>query len=102
MTIATKSTRKTSARKKAARPAPKAPRKASGQRPDGLRPGSKQALLIDSALAAGPSGTTEAELCKKIGWTKCATTLRRVAARVGAHVERKDHRFVVLLKKGSA
>lgn len=64
-------------------------------RKDGLREGSKQAKLIDAALAAGKKGIAEADLCKKLGWKRCAVTLRRVCARVGARIERVDGRFVV-------
>lgn len=68
-------------------------------RPDGLRRGSKLALLLDAAAAAGKAGATEAELCKKLGWKACAVTLRRVCDRVGAKCERKDGKFVVTLAK---
>lgn len=72
---------------------------AASSRPDGLRAGSKQALLLDAAVAAGSIGATEAELCKKLGgWKKCAVTLRRVCEKVGAKVERVEGRFVVTQK----
>src|SRR5581483_9945078 len=85
--------------KKAAAPAAKAnARTPVSARPDGLREGSKLAKLLDTAVAAGPAGMTEADLCKKIGgWKACAVTLRRVCERVGAKCERKDGKFVVTL-----
>jgi len=102
---------------KKAAPAPKSakPKKATAKsaqtnartpvvaRPDGLRLGSKLAKLLDAAVAAGPEGSTEKDLCKKIGgWEACAATLRRVCARVGATCERKDGKFVVTLPKAKA
>lgn len=60
-----------------------------------LREGSKQAKLYEAALAAGSKGATEADLCRKLGWKKCAVTLRRVCERMGATVTRVDGRFVV-------
>lgn len=66
------------------------------ERADGLRPGTKLAKLLDAAVGAGEAGTTEKDLCKKLGgWKSCASTLGRVCARVGATIERKDDRFVV-------
>jgi hypothetical protein len=95
-------TKKTST-KKAAKAKARTPVKAAAKttgRPDGLRTDSKQAKLLDAAVAAGAKGSTEAELCKKLGgWKKCAVTLRRVCEKVGAKVERADGRFVVTLKK---
>lgn len=81
-------------RTKAPQPAGKTER-----RPDGLREGSKGALMLDTAVAAGTKGITESDLCAAIGWKKCAVTLRRVCAQVGAKCERKDGKFVVTLKK---
>lgn len=62
--------------------APKAAPAASAGRPDGLRPGSKQAQMLDMVLA--PTGATEAEICKALGWKKCRVTLKRVCEKVGA------------------
>lgn len=55
---------------------------APGARPDGLRPDSKQAVMLDLALAEG--GATEKAICEKLGWKKCRVTLKRVADKVGA------------------
>jgi Protein of unknown function (DUF3489) len=54
----------------------------SSERPDGLRPGSKQAMMLD--LAMMPGGKTEAEICAALGWKKCRVTLKRVCDKVGA------------------
>lgn len=86
----------------AAKPAAKAPAKAPAKakkssgvevRPDGLRVGSKSALMLDLALAAGKGGITEEAICKKLGWKHCAVTLRRVCERVGVKLSRKDGTF---------
>lgn len=80
------------AKKPAGKPATKTPRKGkaaaenartpAGARPDGLRPGSKQAQMLDMVLA--PTGATEAEICRALGWKKCRVTLKRVCEKVGA------------------
>lgn len=75
--------------------------RAAGPRADGLKPGSKLAKLYDAAVAAGAEGVTEEQLSKKLGWVKCASTLRRVCDRVGASIERKDGRFIVKRAKGA-
>lgn len=51
-------------------------------RPDGLRTGSKQAVMLDLALAEG--GATEKAICTQLGWKKCRVTLKRVCDKVGA------------------
>lgn len=58
-------------------------------RPDGLRPGSKQAIMLDLALR--DEGATETAICKKLGWKKCRVTLKRVAEKVGAKLESKKN-----------
>ena len=94
----TKKTTKKAPAKKTAKPAPKkkslitrildstvnAGGDATGgaARPDGLRTGSKQAIMLDLALASG--GATEEAICKELGWKKCRVTLKRVADKVGA------------------
>lgn len=74
----------------------------SSTRPDGLKAGTKLAKLLDAAVDAGAKGSTEAELCRKVGWVKCMATLRRLCDRVGAKLDRKDDgRYVVVLKKAA-
>ena len=58
-------------------------------RPDGLRPGSKQAIMLDLALR--DEGATEMTICKKLGWKKCRVTLKRVAEKVGAKLESRKN-----------
>lgn len=65
-----------------------APATVSG-RPDGLREGSKQALMLDMALA--PEGATEKAICAKLGWKKCRVTLKRTADKVGAKIEARKN-----------
>lgn len=76
--------------------------KPTGDRPDGLKAGTKLAKLLDAAVAAGPKGSTEDDLCKKLGgWKKCRVTLRRVVERVGGKLTTVDGRLVVTLKKAA-
>lgn len=74
------------AAKKAAKPTAKAAAKktskVAGERPDGLRPGSKQAMMVDMVLRK--EGATEAAICAKLAWKKCRVTLKRVCDRIGA------------------
>lgn len=58
-------------------------------RTDGLRPGSKQAIMLDLALR--DEGATELAICQKLGWKKCRVTLKRVAEKVGARLEQKKN-----------
>ena len=58
-------------------------------RPDGLRPGSKQAIMLDMVLRE--EGATELAICKKLGWKKCRVTLKRVAEKVGAKLESRKN-----------
>lgn len=92
MAKTTKKTPPKAAKKPAGKPAPKkapktpaaakaAPAAPDG-RPDGLRTGSKQAQMLDMVLA--PTGATEAEICKALGWKKCRVTLKRVCEKVSA------------------
>jgi hypothetical protein len=80
---------KTATKKSTAKPAVK------NGRADGLRDGSKLALLIDTAVAAGKKGIAMKELAKKVGWERCADTLRKTCKRIGAKLEEKDDRVVV-------
>lgn len=52
----------------------------------GFRTGSKQAVLLSMAVAGW---TTEAAICKKLGWKRCRTTLARVVERAGLELERR-------------
>jgi len=61
--------------------------KAGAARTDGLRPGSKQAIMLDMVLNA--DGATENAICAKLGWKKCRVTLKRVCEKVGAKLETK-------------
>lgn len=92
-TMTKPTTAKKAAPKKAARPAKKPAKvsakptakkvaKPSEERPDGLRPGSKQAMMVDMVLRK--EGATEAAICAKLAWKKCRVTLKRVCERIGA------------------
>lgn len=75
-------------------PAPKArtsvkAKTTAAARADGLRPGSKQAIMLDLALR--DEGATELAICKKLGWKKCRVTLKRVAEKVGAKLESRKN-----------
>ncbi len=80
---ATKTAKKAAGKKAPKTPAaPKAAPAASAGRLDGLRTGSKQAQMLDMVL--DPTGATEAEICRALGWKKCRVTLKRVCEKVGA------------------
>lgn len=91
------------ARPQAPKPAPAKPSPAPSASPairaDGLKPGSKQAMLLDLVLQPGP-GKTEEELCKALDWKKCRVTLTRVCERVGAKLDKsaKNDAGVTLFK----
>jgi hypothetical protein len=55
--------------------------KAAGTNSDGFRPGSKLALIAE--MISRKSGATEPEMNKKLGWSACLVTARRVAERMG-------------------
>lgn len=76
--------------------APKATPAASPGRPDGLRPGSKQAMMLDMALR--PNGASEAEICQALDWKKCRVTLKRTAEKVGATLTTSKHDGVTIFK----
>lgn len=75
--------------------------KSASTRPDGLRQGSKQAVMLDMALA--PGGATEEAICKKLGWKRCRVTLKRVCDKVGAKLSRDDKtgKFQATLRKAA-
>lgn len=94
------------AKKPARKPAAKTPRKGkaaaenartpAGARSDGLRPGSKQAMMLDMALR--PNGASEAEICQALDWKKCRVTLKRTAEKVGATLTTSKHDGVTIFK----
>lgn len=58
----------------------------ANKRPDGLRVGSKQAVMLDLAIAGW---TTEATICAALDWKACMVTLRRTCEATGYALERR-------------
>ncbi len=75
------------------------PKATNGTRPDGLRTGTKNAILLDAAIAAGEKGSTWEALAKKVGWTRCTWALKNVCKITHAKLTEKDGRVFVTPKK---